>query len=38
MFDGIMTRRSEENAIDIVNAVLGVCLALTPGRWDLPVR
>jgi hypothetical protein len=33
MFDSIMTRRSEENAIDIVNAVLGVCLALTP--WAL---
>jgi len=33
MFDSIMTRRSEETAIDIVNAVLGVCLALAP--WAL---
>src|SRR3977135_3727223 len=33
MFDNIMTRRSEETAIDIVNAVLGVCLALAP--WAL---
>jgi hypothetical protein len=33
MFDSIMTRRGEETAIDIVNAVLGVCLALAP--WAL---
>jgi hypothetical protein len=38
MFDSIMTRRSEETAIDIVNAVLGVCLALAPGRWASPAR
>src|SRR5437660_1229864 len=33
MFESIMTRRSEETAIDVVNAVLGVCLALAP--WAL---
>jgi hypothetical protein len=33
MFDSIMIRRGEETAIDIVNAVLGVCLALAP--WAL---
>src|SRR5260370_37328734 len=33
MFDSIMTRRREETAIDVVNAVLGVCLALAP--WAL---
>src|SRR5260370_26195302 len=33
MFDSIMTRRREETAIDVVNAVLGVCLPLAP--WAL---
>jgi len=33
MFDRIRTRETRENAIDLVNAVLGVCLALAP--WAL---
>jgi hypothetical protein len=33
MFDSIRTRETRENAIDLVNAVLGVCLALAP--WAL---
>ena len=32
MFDSIRTRETGENAIDLVNAVLGVCLALALGR------
>ena len=30
MIDSIRTRETRENAIDLVNAVLGVCLALAP--------
>jgi hypothetical protein len=33
MFDSIRTRETTENAIDLVNAVLGVCLVLAP--WAL---
>jgi len=33
MFDSIRTRETRENAIDLVNAVLGVCLAFSP--WAL---
>src|SRR2546427_2028973 len=33
MFDSIRTRETKETAIDLVNAVLGICLALAP--WAL---
>ena len=34
MFDRLTTLNSKENVIDIVNVVLGVCLALAPWALD----